>query len=75
MRLIQVYLNNMETPVADEQWKKIAKNGLDKIHFAWAGSTEPGKPHYYRIHGPRFLIELDNSQNNGNHVHTVLARF
>jgi hypothetical protein len=40
--------------------------------FAWAGSDEPGKGHYYRIAGPRLLIELDNTQNGANHVHTVV---
>ncbi|HEX3542596.1 MAG TPA: DUF3500 domain-containing protein [Acidimicrobiales bacterium] len=40
--------------------------------FAWAGSQEPGGGHYYRIAGPRVLIELDNTQNGANHVHTVV---
>ncbi len=39
--------------------------------FAWAGAREPGAGHYYRIAGPRLLIELDNTQNQANHVHTV----
>lgn len=48
-------------------------NHLDEVHFAWAGEevTEPGHPHYYRLHGPRFLVELDNTQNDANHVHSV----
>ena len=41
------------------------------IHFAWAGSAAPGEPHYYRIHGPTFLIEYDNTQNGANHIHSV----
>jgi hypothetical protein len=40
--------------------------------FAWAGAPEPGYGHYYRIAGPRLLIELDNTQNGANHVHTVV---
>jgi hypothetical protein len=43
----------------------------EEIRFAWAGPTEPGGPHYYRLQGPRFLAELDNTQNGANHVHTV----
>ncbi len=27
--------------------------------------------HYYRIHGPTVLIELDNTQNDANHIHSV----
>lgn len=41
------------------------------IHFAWAGSLEPGEGHYYRVHAPAFLIEYDNTQNDANHVHSV----
>jgi hypothetical protein len=44
---------------------------LSAVHFAWAGRTEPGEPHYYRLQGPRLLIEWDNTQNNANHAHSV----
>jgi hypothetical protein len=30
-----------------------------------------GDPHYYRVQGPTFLIEYDNTQNDSNHVHSV----
>jgi hypothetical protein len=45
------------------------------LRFGWAGSDEPGKQHYYRIQGKNFLIELDNAQNNGNHIHSVWRDF
>lgn len=44
----------------------------DDLRFAWAGALEPGTGHYYRLAGPRFLVELDNTQNGANHVHTVV---
>ena len=44
---------------------------LDALHFAWAGSTEPGAPHYYRVQGPHLLIEWDNTQRAANHAHSV----
>jgi Protein of unknown function (DUF3500) len=44
---------------------------LDAVHFAWAGPTAPGEPHYYRLQGPRLLIEWDNTQRNANHAHSV----
>jgi hypothetical protein len=31
--------------------------------------------HYYRVQSPTFLIEYDNTQNNGNHVHSVWRDF
>lgn len=44
----------------------------DGVRFAWAGADEPGIGHYYRLAGPRLLIELDNTQDEANHVHTVV---
>jgi hypothetical protein len=44
---------------------------LDAVHFAWAGPTGRGEPHYYRLQGPRLLIEWDNTQNDANHAHSV----
>ena len=46
-------------------------SALDDVHFAWAGPTEPGQPHYYRLQGPRLLIEWDNTQRGANHAHSV----
>ena len=54
---------------------KILKAGVDKVGFGWAGGFERGQPHYYRIQGPTFLIEYDNTQNNANHVHSVWRDF
>lgn len=53
----------------------IRRAGVESIKFAWMGSLERGKAHYYRIQGKTFLIELDNTQNNANHVHTVWRDF
>ena len=44
---------------------------LDAVHVAWAGSLEPGQPHYYRLQGPGLLIEWDNTQRGANHAHSV----
>jgi hypothetical protein len=75
MRLIEVYAMNMEAEIAAARMSKIKSAGLDKIRFAWAGETEKGKKHYYMIQGPTFLIEYDNTQNNGNHIHSVWRDF
>jgi len=44
---------------------------LDAVHLAWAGPTDPGQPHYYRLQGPRLLVEYDNTQRHANHAHSV----
>jgi hypothetical protein len=75
MQIIDTYTSIMEADIASERRAALEKAGLDKILFAWAGETEVGKKHYYRIQGPTFLIEYDNTQNDGNHVHSVWRDF
>ena len=58
-------------PDRETERARIRDAGLEHIHFGWAGSTEPRRPHYYRLHGPNLLIEYDNTQNDANHIHSV----
>jgi len=69
--LLREYLNRMPEDIAGHQMEQIEKEGVRYIHFAWAGPQERRKPHYYRIHGPSFLVEYDNTQNDANHIHSV----
>ncbi len=75
MKLIDVYAGYMAPDIAAERLAKIRKAGVEKIGFAWAGGTEKGEKHYYRIQGPTFLVEYDNTQNDGNHIHSVWRDF
>ncbi len=75
MQLIEVYTSKMAADTAAERLAALKKAGTEKIAFAWAGETEVGKKHYYRIQGPTFLVELDNTQNDGNHIHSVWRDF
>jgi hypothetical protein len=69
MDLVGEFAHNLRPELADQELREIEQAGVDEIHFAWAGSLEPGQGHYYRIHGPTFIVEYDNPE--GNHVHTV----
>ena len=55
--------------------RSLQASGIDGIRFAWAGGMERGQPHYYRLQGPTFLVEYDNTQDGANHVHTVWRDF
>ncbi|GAA4421045.1 DUF3500 domain-containing protein [Nibrella viscosa] len=76
MELLNTYLGNYQITLANQQMDRLKESGLDKLMFAWMGDREPGfgpgKGQYYRIHGPTLLIEYDNSQNQANHIHTVV---
>jgi len=74
-KLIDVYTGYMADDIAADRLARIEKAGWDQVAFAWAGSLERGKKHYYRVQGPTFLIEYDNTQNDANHVHSVWRDF
>jgi hypothetical protein len=75
VKLVKEYLFRHRPDVAAEEWAKIEKAGLDKLHFAWAGGFERGQPHYYRVQGGSFVLEYDNTQNEANHVHSLWRDF
>ena len=72
LELVEVYIRRYTKLFADEMLNELKAAGLDKLQFAWAGSLQPGAGHYYRIQGPTIIIEYDNTQNNANHIHSVL---
>lgn len=74
--LIEVYCNHLTPELAKWKFQAIMKEGIENIHFVWAGATEPGSGHYYRIQGPTVLIEFINNQadpegNPANHIHSI----
>ena len=75
MTLIATYTSMMADDLAAERMSRLTSAGLDRITFAWAGPTAVGAKHYYRVQGPTFLIEYDNTQNDGNHIHAVWRDF
>jgi len=75
MALIAEYAGNMPEDLEAARMEGVRKGGTDKIHFAWMGGPDRGQPHYYRVQGPTFLIEYDNTQNNANHIHSVWRDF
>ena len=70
-RILHLYAATMHENIARSAVGRVREDGASALHFAWAGSLEPGRPHYFRIHGPSVLIEYDNTQNAANHVHSV----
>src|SRR5690348_7607785 len=75
LQLLSVYVNRYTKHFAADMMHEIEDAGLNNLRFAWSGSKEYviGNPYYYRIQGPTIIIELDNTQNNVNHVHTVIC--
>ncbi len=70
-RLLREYAHNLRQELAEQELARIGAAGKDKIRFAWIGSDQRGQGHFYRLSGPTFVIEYDNTQNDANHIHTV----
>jgi hypothetical protein len=75
IQLLDEYLGRMSNDLAASRRARIEASELSRITFAWAGSLAAGEPHYYRIQGPTFLVEYDNTQNDANHIHSVWRDF
>lgn len=71
VRIVHEYVGNADASIAAVQMAKIEAAGVENLHFAWAGASDPGEGHYYRVHGPTLLIEYDNTQGGANHVHST----
>jgi Protein of unknown function (DUF3500) len=71
LALLRQYLGRLPDPVAAVEAERVLGQGVEAVHFGWAGGAGRGQPHYYRVQGPRLLVEYDNVQNGANHVHSV----
>jgi hypothetical protein len=76
--LLDLIRTNAEAQDAGEVKRRmdaIEKAGHDEIAFAWMGAPDRRGGHYYRIQGPTFLIEFDNTEHRANHIHVVWRDF
>ena len=73
--IVDAYLDSLPVELATARRKRSMDADPAEIRFGWAGSLVPGEPHYYRLQGPAFLLEFDNSRNSGTHIHSVWRDF
>ena len=71
MALVGIYVDRKQEDLARVAMRKIEAGGVENIYFGWAGHDRRKEPHYYRIHGPSFFVEYDNTQDHANHIHSV----
>jgi len=74
-QLLKEYCGRLRTELATADLAKIDAAGRGLIRFGWAGGLERGEKHYFRLQGPTFLLEYDNTQNDANHAHSVWRDF
>ena len=71
MALVGEYVGNAADPLGVPYLARVREAGLERLRLAWAGGMSEGEAFYYRVHGPRLLIELDCTQNDANHIHSL----
>jgi hypothetical protein len=69
-RLVALCVGNLRGELAARELARLAPQ-QEALHFAWLGSSEPGRGHYWRVQGATFAIEYDNTQNDANHAHLL----
>jgi hypothetical protein len=74
--LLRAYTDKMPAETAEARLVEVRDAGIEKVFFAWAGADKPGLGHSYRVQGPTFVIEFNNTQpdasgNLANHIHAV----
>jgi hypothetical protein len=74
VRLVEQFAGNLRHEFAVQEMQRLRPE-LDDATFAWAGGSERGEGHYWRVHGRTFAIEYDNTQNDANHVHVLWRDF
>ncbi len=68
--LVEDYVRAADFDAADAQLALIDAAGWDNLWFSWRGPIEEGGFFYYRVHGPRIIIEL--AWEARNHIHTIV---
>ena len=66
--LVEEYVRNADFDAADAQLKAIADAGWDALWFSWRGPIDADGRFYYRVHGPRLLIEYNRQDENHDHM-------
>ena len=70
LQILQEHADQMPPVIAAERMRQ-ARRDFDELTFGWAGGTEPGQPHFYRLQGPSFAAEWDCVQSKANHSHSI----
>jgi Protein of unknown function (DUF3500) len=73
--VIAAYLDTLPADVGAPLLRRIEAADIGQVRFGWAGPVTPQTPQYYRLQGPTFLLEYDNSRNGGTHIHSVWRDF
>ncbi len=73
LNLVSKWVDIINDEAAAAKMEEV-KSNLAETYFAWSGSTNNGKPAYFRVQGPTLVIEYAPQNLGGvptNHIHTI----
>ena len=73
--LVETYAAVLPGELGGAALARVDRAGFERVRFGWAGSLVPNEPQYWRMQGPTFVLEFDNSRNGGTHIHSVWRDF
>ncbi|TWT42754.1 DUF3500 domain-containing protein [Botrimarina hoheduenensis] len=74
-QLVETFARLLKPELASQLLEQIETAGFERLYFAWAGGASVAEDrltdnrHYFRVHGPTFVLEYDFVE--ANHVHAV----
>ena len=75
LHVLAEFASHGRSEITDAAMQQIGEH-TDQLQFAWAGGTNLGDPHYFRVVMPNaFMVEYANTQNGANHAHAVWRMF
>lgn len=68
--LMKAWVENLKPELANQKMEAMLRNIFD-VRFAWMGTNDTSKLHYYRIYAPNFSFELNNRDGAMQHLHSL----
>ena len=75
LEIVRTYLANHPQAQVRDAFARIERAGIARTRFGWAGSLRSRRAPVLPAAGPTFLLEFDNSRNEGTHIHSVWRDF
>ena len=68
--LVSLWLRMMPAASAAHRLAEVRED-LAQTYFTWHGETDGAHPIYYRVQGPRLIVEFSTQDKDGGHEHTI----
>lgn len=65
------YLASLPERAAARALERIGEAGWETVRFSWRGPAAVDERHYWRLQGPTFVLEWDDTRHGGDHIHSV----